>query len=150
MAIDPLHIIQDNGKSDNSFSSQNNNPPFNAFLLIPGKGANEALWALKHPLFLAKCRYSKLPFRGWICPKDAKETVESLFRRENVEISFKEIFDEYFEKPKNFQKADALWSKIDLYEERFEAERRSILIPLNSSPLPSPPIPFLLLLSIKL
>jgi hypothetical protein len=102
---------------------------YNALLVVPSQGAENALWALKEELKEDGCRYNKMPpYKGWIAPILSKQSVEDLLIRKGIKFGIKLIWDEYQEKNKFARSADHTWERIDILEKQLIEDENHLLV----------------------
>lgn len=129
------HINSSNSsKSDSDFFgdiglSKKKDPQHNAFQIIPARGAEKALIALKDNLKSLGCRYNRSAFNnGWICTLASRKPVEDLLSEKIVNVTFKEIHDDYLEKTPNGRMAGDAWNQVDSLERKYKKSGDSILV----------------------
>jgi putative DNA primase/helicase len=93
---------------------------YNAVLITPAPGAENALFALRRELKQCGCRYSCHVPKGWVCALRTMGLAKDLLDSKHIKVSFKELYDPFFEKSKTGQIAVETWDKIVSLEEKVQ------------------------------
>lgn len=98
----------------------------NACLISPNKLSKiDVLYNLRYELKNLGCRFNPVN-KGWIFPIYKKASVETLLQ--DLEVSYKDIYDEYYDKSREEQLADDEWTRIDRLEQQSYQEDRAIMM----------------------
>lgn len=83
---------------------------YNAFRIVPEKGANSGIWASKKELESLGCHINSAS-KQFSCPASSLVDIENLLLHKNLKAKFRHWQDDFFSKSKKDQRVDKLLDK---------------------------------------